>query len=91
MSRVCPHNHCVDCEVSECDRCGWNPKVAKARVEDMMRKLSDSKLYKIPFTGYCEVWADSAEEAAQKADDGQTFFIDFDFGEPACLTKEESL
>ena len=45
-------------------------------------------LYKVPFTGYCEVWATSPEEAVEKADNEQAFFAHYDFGEPICLEKE---
>ena len=29
----CVHNVGVQCSRKDCDRCGWNPKVAKARRE----------------------------------------------------------
>lgn len=51
--------------------------------------MPDSKLYKIPFTGYCEVWAETPEEAAKKADDDELFTVQYDFGEPICMEKEE--
>ena len=48
------------------------------------------KQYKVPFTGYCEVYAKSPEEAAEKADDIQSqFFAHYDYGEPICLEKED--
>ena len=48
------------------------------------------KRYKIPFTGYCEVWANSPEEAAEKADDiEKQFFAHYDYGDAICLEKEE--
>ena len=89
MTRICPHNYEVDCEASRCDSCGWNPVVAKARLEKAVINMTDSKLYKVPFTGYCEVWADSIEEAAEKADNDQMFFAHYDFGDPECLDKED--
>ena len=89
MIRICPYNYEVDCEALKCGSCGWNPVVAKARLEEAVKNMTDSKLYKVPFTGYCEVWADSLEEAANKADDDQMFFIHYDFGNPVCLEKEE--
>ena len=46
------------------------------------------KLYKVPFTGYCEVWANSLEEAVDKADDGKMFFVHYDFGDPVCIDLE---
>jgi hypothetical protein len=47
-------------------------------------------LYKVPFTGYCEVFANSPEEAAKKAEDiPQQFFAHYDYGDPECLEKEE--
>ena len=89
MTRICPHNYEVDCEASRCDSCGWNPVVAKARLEKAVKNMTDSKLYKVPFTGYCEVWANSLEEAVDKADDDEMFFVHYDFGDPECLEKEE--
>lgn len=48
------------------------------------------KRYKVPFTGYCEVYARSPEEAADMADDlEKQFFAHYDYGEPICLEKEE--
>ena len=89
MTRICPYNYEVDCEASKCDRCGWNPKVAQKRVQEVMKTLSDDKLYRIPFTGHCEVWAESVEEAIEKANDRQLFTVCYDFGEPECMSKEE--
>lgn len=31
----CPYHECVGCYVRNCDKCGWNPEVAKARLEKM--------------------------------------------------------
>jgi hypothetical protein len=82
---ICPHNQECRCDIPECHKCGWNPEVAERR-----RKEFKSKLYKVPFTGYCEVYANSAEEAAQKADDiQQQFFAHYDYDDPICLSKEE--
>lgn len=90
MTRICPHNYEVDCEKSQCDRCGWNPEVAEKRVQKVMQNLGSSKHYRIPFTGYCEVWANSLEEAAEKADDVDNhFFAHYDYEDPVCLSKEE--
>ena len=89
MTRICPHNYQIDCESLRCDRCGWNPEVAKKRVQEVMKTMSDSKRYRIPFTGWCEVWAESTEEASQKAEDDQLFTVYYDFGDPECLAKEE--
>ena len=38
--------------------------------------------FKIPFTGYCEVWARSTDDALAKADDGDMFYLHYDFGDP---------
>ena len=46
-------------------------------------------LYKVPFTGYYEVWATTPEEAIEKADNEHAFFARHDLGEPICLEKEE--
>ena len=60
--------------------------MAKAR----LRAIEGFKLYKIPFTGYCEVWAKSPEEAAEMAEDiEKQFFAHYDYGDPECLEKEE--
>lgn len=49
------------------------------------------KLYKIPFTGYCEVWADSKEEASEAAEDGEMFFIQYDFEDPICKEDKDEV
>ena len=82
---VCPHNDQVDCDAAKCERCGWYPPVAEERKKELMAL----KLYKIPFTGYCEVWAKSPEEAAKMADNDDMFFIRYDFDDPICLSKED--
>ena len=82
---VCPHNHEVVCKTAHCGRCGWNPEVAQARLDAYvggMVELPDEKLYRIPFTGYCEVWAKSPEEALERAEDEKMFTVDYDFGTP---------
>ena len=93
MKHICPFNYAVDCDSTKCDSCGWNPKVAKRRSENIKRgrnPMSKEKMYKIPFTGYCEVWAESPEEAADKAEDiEKQFFAHYDYGDPECLEKEE--
>lgn len=90
MTRICPYNYEIDCENMKCDRCGWNPEVAKKRVQEVMKTMDGRKLYKVPFTGYCEVWANSVEEAADKAEDiDQQFFAHYDYDEPICLEEEK--
>lgn len=32
---TCPHNNEVECSSRVCSKCGWNPKVAQARLEAM--------------------------------------------------------
>ena len=84
---ICRYNREVDCKTQKCDRCGWNPEVAKARLEERiggMIELQDEKRYRIPFTGYCEVWAKSPEEALDRADDDKMFTVHYDFGTPEC-------
>ena len=50
----------------------------------------ERKQYRVPFTGYCEVYAGDPEEAADLADDPEKhFFAKYDYGEPICLEKEE--
>ena len=90
MDHPCEHNEAVVCDHKNCHRCGWNPEVAKARLNSVRRSLIDNqKLYKIPFTGYCEVWASSPEEAVEAADKDEMFFVHYDFGNPVCKEKEE--
>lgn len=82
----CPYNDGVGCADKTCEKCGWYPPVAEERKKDLM----DTKLYKVPFTGYCEVWAKSPEEAADKAEDiEQQFFAQYDYQKPICLSKED--
>ena len=84
---ICPHNHEVVCETAKCGRCGWNQEVAQARLDAYvggMVELPDEKLYRIPFTGYCEVWAKSPEEALERAEDEKMFTVGYDFGTPEC-------
>lgn len=87
----CVHNDGVVCNVQHCDTCGWNPIVAKARMESILGKdaMAELKLYKVPFTGYCEVWAKSEEDADAKADGGEMFFAHYEFGDPICVEKED--
>ena len=84
---LCHFNKDVLCDNHTCMSCGWNPVVEKARIKAMM---APERLYRIPFTGYCEVWAKSAEEAAEKAEDiKQQWYADYDYGKPVCLDKED--
>ena len=46
------------------------------------------KKYKVPFIGYCEVWADSQEEALEAADREEMYFIEYNFGDPTCEEDE---
>ena len=34
----CPHQRFVRCKDRDCDYCGWNPEVAKARLEAIMEQ-----------------------------------------------------
>lgn len=81
---VCPYNDGVDCSREKCDRCGWNPDVSKARLAAMPEKK-----FTIPFRGYCEVWANTPEEAEKKADNDEMFFAHYEFGEPTCKEEDE--
>lgn len=84
----CPHNHEVICDKLKCESCGWNPKVEKERKKAIMGAKS---LYRVPFSGYCEVWANSVEEATVMAENVENqFFAHYDYGDPVCLEKEES-
>jgi hypothetical protein len=87
---ICQFNPEIECENPECHKCGWNPKVAYHRQKQFREGLGlFEKKYTVPFTGYCEVWAKSAEEAAEKADDiQQQYFAHYDYGEPVCAEEE---
>lgn len=37
VDNTCPYNLYVCCDKQKCDRCGWNPKVAKARMARYQR------------------------------------------------------
>ncbi len=84
--KICPHNSAVDCENPVCKRCGWNPAVDKERRRSL---FGDQKMYRITFTGYCEVFARNPEEALDAADNDDMFFVHYEFGDPECLDKEE--
>lgn len=91
---VCVYNEEVECNVANCARCGWNPSVAEKRLEAhriarLQAKFPGLKLYRIPFTGYCEVWARSPEEAVDQAGNEDMFFVRYEFDEPTCLMKED--
>ena len=92
---TCIHNEEVECSTPNCAYCGWNPEVAAKRLQARkMAKLQEifpgQKLYRIPFTGYCEVWAPSQEEAIDNAGNEDMFFVHYEFEEPTCLMKEET-
>lgn len=36
---VCPHNDACRCENQDCYNCGWNPKVAKMRIEKLKKGM----------------------------------------------------
>jgi hypothetical protein len=36
---LCPYQFSVGCKRRECNKCGWNPEVAKARTKEILRKL----------------------------------------------------
>ena len=87
MEHRCHYNKEVMCDNSTCESCGWNPAVEQARIKAMM---APERLYKVPFTGYCEVWAKSAREAEEKADDlDRHWFTHYDYGKPECLEKDD--
>ena len=49
------------------------------------------KKYRIPFTGYCEVWANSPDEALDQAEDEDMYFVQYKFGDPVCEEDENEL
>lgn len=44
VDRTCPYNLYVVCQKQQCDRCGWNPKVAKARMARYQRVRGNSEV-----------------------------------------------
>ena len=87
---ICQFNPEIECDIPECHKCGWNPKVAYARQKQFREGLGMfEKKYTIPFTGYCEVWANSVEEAVDKVFNGEKSFTHHDYGEPVCAENEE--
>ena len=87
---TCPHNKAIDCAKIDCENCGWHPDVIEKRKKAAQEgRIGNLKLYKIPFTGYCEVWATSPEEAEEKADNDLMFYVEHNFDVPVCLAKEE--
>ena len=39
MTYACEHNPNVVCSVKTCQICGWNPAVAKARLDAILEKM----------------------------------------------------
>lgn len=88
---ICPYNQECRCDTPECSKCGWNPAVAEKRLKKYREGLGMfDKHYKIPFIGYCEVYAPSEEEALKKAENEDMFYVDYNFGRVECLSKEEN-
>lgn len=86
MERVCEYNRAVVCDRDVCYHCGWDPEVAEERLVE----ITGERLFRVPFTGYCEVWAKTKREAAEKAEViEQQFFAQYDYGDPVCVKKEE--
>lgn len=38
--------HAVYCEEKNCEKCGWNPEVAEARLESVKQKLAEEEAAK---------------------------------------------
>lgn len=85
---ICQYNRACCCDVPECHKCGWNPEVAERRLKKMREDMTE-KYYKIPFVGYCEVLATSAEKAIEKAENEDMVIADYVFGLPVLLSEEE--
>lgn len=39
----CNYQEFVECEKKKCATCGWNPEVAKARLESIIEKMKEKK------------------------------------------------
>ena len=71
-----------DCSLPEAGAMARPPSATEVMIYVKQKK------YKIPFTGYCEVWARSPEEAEKLADNGEMFYAEYDFGEPVSNEEE---
>lgn len=40
---VCPHNEMVACTTAKCERCGWDPTVAKKRLDALLHGQTQNK------------------------------------------------
>ncbi len=40
---VCPYAENVSCSTRECNKCGWNPKVAEQRKEAYLQKQREKE------------------------------------------------
>jgi hypothetical protein len=93
MKCICHHNKEVDCETPTCGTCGWNPAVTLKRLRKITSgqvKMAGDKKYRVPFTGYCEVYAQDEQEALDRADTiEQQFFAHYDYGNPICEEDEK--
>ena len=88
---ICQFNPECECDAPECGKCGWNPQVAERRVREFREGFGlHEKKYKIPFTGYCEVWANNPEDAIDRADRGDMYFVQYDFGDAECPEEEDA-
>lgn len=38
----CPHNNALVCDVKKCKACGWNPTVAKMRLNKVKRMRAEA-------------------------------------------------
>ena len=86
---ICQYNPECHCDVPECDKCGWNPKVAMRRLKKFRESLGiEENRYQIPFTGQCEVWAATEEEAVEKAERHHMVLVDYNFGDPSLIEEE---
>lgn len=82
---ICPYNSECGCWTPECHKCGWNPKVERARKTALLGGTS----YRVPFTGYCNVIANSPEEAIERAVQSNMNDAHHIFGEPESKGGEE--
>lgn len=39
----CDYQKFVECEKKQCDKCGWNPEVAQARLEAIIAKMMEKE------------------------------------------------
>lgn len=82
----CPYDGVDWCDDWECHICFHNPEVAARRLKHLEEPV---KKFKIPFTGYFEVYASSPEEALEKVGRDEVEYDHYELGNPIILEEED--